>query len=414
MTSKTFKALLLGAKTNEREKWEALDSFEELKALATTAGLHDQIYHFLEIREFNAGTLFGKGQTERIKNIVKDECAAIVIVDHELSPVQTRNLEVEFGVRVLDRTGIILDIFALHAKSREGQLQVELAQYEYLMPRLVGAWTHLSKQRGGGVGLRGPGETQLEVDRRRARERISRLKKALEKVISSREIHHHKREVAPIPTVTLVGYTNAGKSTLFNSLVDGEQEAVNKLFATLDPKTKKLKLPSGREILLSDTVGFIRNLPHQLVKAFQSTFSEAGRSDILLHVVDVSHPYSVEYRKIVEGVLKELNLEHIPLITVLNKVDCLTKEAQLDPSLKGLQISASKKTGFDALLNEIENILSENEKQVTLLVPHARGDVLSLIHRNGRVISTKINEEGTVMEVSLPDRWRNKLDEFKI
>lgn len=363
----------------------------------------------VELRRIDAATFIGKGKVEEFRQLIECEKPDLVIFDVELSAVQSRNLEKIWKTRVLDRTGLILDIFSQRAKSKEGKLQVELAQYEYLLPRLTRMWTHLSKQRGGGVGLRGPGETQLEVDRRRARERIARLKKNLLRVSKSREIHRQQRLAVPIPTVSLVGYTNAGKSTLFNQIVEASELAEDKLFATLDPKTRRLRLPSGQEILFSDTVGFIRNLPHQLVEAFKSTFEEVAGANLLIHMIDSSHPNYLEQIATVNSVLKELNLDKKPTIEVMNKYD-------VSHIKKAGSISISAKTGegIDILLQEISTKLSESLKQVELFVPYSKSKLLNDIYKNCRVISKEDQDEGTLILVSVNEKWFNRLQEFEI
>lgn len=314
---------------------------------------------------------------------------------------------------MVDRTGIILDIFSLHAKSKEGKLQVELAQYQYFYPRLVGAWSHLSKQWGGGIGLRGPGETQLEVDRRRVREKIARIKKSLERVTSSREIHREKRESVPIPTITLVGYTNAGKSTLFNALTDSEQLVEDKLFATLDPKTKRLKLPSGRQILLTDTVGFIRKLPHQLVEAFKSTFEEAGQSDLLIHVVDAAYPDFRHRVEVVNKVLKELELDSIPKIEAMNKMD--VAGFHFNGNVRDvIPVSAKEKTGLEDLMKEIDRKLTETLSPMKLFLPHPYGNLLSSLYAHGRVFNFMDKSNGIEVEVALPEKWKRKFSRYGV
>lgn len=370
----------------------------------------DLIYDTLvELRTFNAATLIGKGKVEELGKLIEERCAQVVIFDTELTPAQMRNLEKIWKIRVLDRTGLILDIFSQRAKSKEGKLQVELAQYEYLLPRLTRMWTHLSKQRGGGVGLRGPGETQLEVDKRRAREKIALLKKQLEKVSSSRELHRRKRRAVPIPTVSLVGYTNAGKSTLFNQIVSATELAEDKLFATLDPKTKKLRLPNGQEILFSDTVGFIRNLPHQLIESFKSTFEEVADADLLIHMIDSSHPNYMEQVETVNGVLAELNLHKKPIIEVMNKFD-------ISGLSKNDAVAVSAKTGFgiDDLLNKITEKLSEKNAKAKLFLPYKESRFLNEIYKNTDVISVENTDDGISLEVALNEKWKNKLKKFLV
>ncbi len=414
LSRKQERAYLLGICTDPRILSSAEESLSELKSLVQTAGALQAGEWLALVRDISPATYLGKGKVEKLKAIACELEVDLVIVDAELSPTQNRNLEEELGVRVIDRTGLILDIFALHAKSKEGKLQVELAQYEYLFPRLVGSWTHFSRQRGGGVGLRGPGETQLEVDRRRVRERLTWIRKELEKVSSSRQIHRTRREGVPIPTVTLVGYTNAGKSTLFNSLVNANQQlAQDKLFATLDPKTKRLKLPSGREVLLTDTVGFIRNLPHQLVEAFKSTFEEVAGSHLLIHVIDGAHPSWKHQAEVVGQVLSDLSLDHLPMIQVANKMD--TPSFHLNGNGKRMiPVSALNQKGLDFLLSEIDQVLSQNCSAVKLFLPHPYGKELSNLYSHGRILNFSNRVKGVLVEVALPEKWQRKFAVYAV
>lgn len=406
------KAYLIGVVSDSRTIHECEDSFEELKSLASTAGCEIVGTNIISLRQITPATFIGKGKVESLKLDLARNETDLVIFDVELSPSQNRNLEEVWGMRVIDRTGLILDIFSQHAKSKEGKLQVELAQYEYLYPRLVGTWTHFSRQRGG-VGLRGPGETQLEVDRRRVHEKITKIKKELIKVTSSREIHRKKRESIPLLSVTLVGYTNAGKSTLFNALANASQMVEDKLFATLDPKTKKLKLPSGREILLTDTVGFIHNLPHQLVEAFQSTFEEISSSDLLLHVVDGAHSNFRHHMDVVSKVLEELSLNNIPFINVMNKMDHSGFEHHPNGG-KTLPISALGHLGLDNLLGAMDEILAKREVLIKLFLPHPYGGLLSNLYSYGRVISSRVDANGVFVEVSLSEKWQRKFADYVV
>src|SRR5919204_1452373 len=287
------RAILVGIETR-RPVWSIEDSLAELEQLAATAGVEVLGQVSQKVSEPNPATFVGKGKVKEIAQLREDLGADLVLFDEELTPGQQRNLEETLNTKVLDRTGLILDIFARHARTREGRLQVELAQLEYRLPRLTRMWTHLSRQAVGGVGLRGPGETQLEVDRRRSRERISKLKDQLKDVHAHRELYRQKRRREGLPVIALVGYTNAGKSTLLNALANAEVPAANVLFATLDPTTRQLQLPDGQEVLITDTVGFIQKLPTQLVAAFRATLEEIEDAAILLHVVDITHPHALE------------------------------------------------------------------------------------------------------------------------
>jgi GTP-binding protein HflX len=296
------------------------EHLEELTRLVDTAGAEVVGRITQYIAAPNPGTLIGEGKVEEVASEIAASDATLVIFDEELSPVQGSNLERELKVRVMDRAEVILDIFSTRARSHEAKLQVELAQLQYLLPRLTRAWTHLSRL-GGGVGTRGPGETQLEVDRRRVRERITVLRRRLDDVAKTRRLHRAERSAAPIPTVALVGYTNAGKSTLMNTLTQAGVLVEDRLFATLDPTVRRLRLPGGLSVALADTVGFIHKLPHQLIEAFKSTLEQVRTADLLLHVIDVSHPSWGEHRRVVDEVLEEIGAGKVPRLAVLNKQD---------------------------------------------------------------------------------------------
>ena len=313
-------ALLVGLCRHPQARWEAEDSLTELEQLARSAGALVQEAMLQERDHLDPRYLIGKGKALEVKR----HCTGVdlVILDEELSGSQQRNLEELLGRRVVDRTGLILDIFAQRAQTREGKLQVELAQLDYLLPRLAGAWTHLERL-GGGIGTRGPGETQLESDRRRIRTRMGKIRRDLEQVRRHRALLRRPRRKVSFPIVALVGYTNAGKSSLMNALTQAGVTVQDRLFATLDPTLRRLVLPEGRVVLLSDTVGFIRKLPHQLVAAFQATLEEIQEADILLHVVDISHPHADLQQKAVESVLGDLGLADRPTILVYNKIDRL-------------------------------------------------------------------------------------------
>ena len=414
------RAYAIGVMTPKQHRFDSLESFQELKCLLSTAGAELLSEEFVDLKQFHSSTLFGHGKVESLAEKIRNLLPDLVVVDAELTPVQNRNLEEAWGVRVLDRTGLILDIFAQRAQSKEGKLQVELAQYHYLFPRLIRAWTHLSKQRGGSIGLRGPGETQLEVDRRRVRERITQLKKNLKRVSGTREIHRQKRRSEPLHTMSLIGYTNAGKSTLFNALLRKEATSEDdQLFSTLDPKTRALKLPSGHKILLSDTVGFIKNLPHQLIESFKSTFEEVAGRDLLIHVVDVGHPNRADRVQTVDKVLEELGLNHIPVIKVLNKSDLLpidTKDIlQKEIRDSHVQMSALTGVGLEELKTVIEEKISENYyKTSTLFIPHTEARVLNHLYTYGRVISFQALAEGNVVKVALPHKWENIYRHYQV
>lgn len=345
-------ALLVGVVRHRQPRWEAEDSLAELEQLARTAGARVAGSVLQERDRLDPRYLIGRGKAEEIR----ERCGGVdvVILDEELSGSQQRNLEQLLSRRVVDRTGLILDIFAQRAQTREGKLQVELAQLDYLLPRLAGAWTHLERL-GGGIGTRGPGETQLESDRRRVKTRMAKIRKDLEQVRRHRALLRRPRRKVPFPVVALVGYTNAGKSSLMNALTRAGVTVRDQLFATLDPTLRRLTLPGDRVVLLSDTVGFIRKIPHQLVAAFQATLEEVQEAELLLHVVDISHPHAELQQAAVEAVLGELGLADRPTILVYNKTDRLGQRPEFPwgPGSGRVATSAKTGSGLDALRHEI-------------------------------------------------------------
>lgn len=400
--------------------FEMDDSLAELRRLAETAGVTVVDTITQAISRPNPATYIGKGKLEEIVLRVREQALQVVIFDDDLSPRQQREIEKAIGdetIKVLDRTALILDIFAQHAHTREGALQVELAQYQYRLPRLTRAWTHLARQAGGraggatgGVGVRGPGETQLEVDRREIGRRIALLRRELEDVHTHREQYRTRRRRSNTPLIALVGYTNAGKSTLLNALSNASDEhavlAVDQLFATLDPTTRRLALPSGREALMTDTVGFIQKLPTQLIAAFRATLEEILDADLLLHVVDASHPNVLEQATAVQEVLEELGAADLPLITALNKIDQIPG-GQLDPDVEGalpggVPISALNGEGLEALLELIEVALTGVMAPIEVLIPYASGELVDLFHRHGLVTREEHRPDGTLLSGRLP------------
>ncbi|WP_322099162.1 MULTISPECIES: GTPase HflX [unclassified Haematospirillum] len=349
-------------------------------------------------------TYIGGGLVERLAPVLADLDVDIVIVDARLSPVQQRNLEKAWGTKVIDRTGLILEIFGARARTREGQLQVELAHLEYQKSRLVRSWTHLERQRGGFGFMGGPGESQIEIDRRLIGDRIVRLKKDLESVKRTRALHRKARKRTPFPIIALVGYTNAGKSTLFNQMTHAAVMAENQLFATLDPTMRALQLPSGRTVILSDTVGFVSDLPHELVAAFHATLEEVLEADLILHVRDYAHPDSESQKLDVEKVLRdELGLDPAvgdSVVEVLNKADLLV-ESSIDPDTGALLLSALSGDGVDNVLRRIDDCLALARVAVELVVPPSDGKILAWIYRRGEVLSREDHEEGVRLIVRL-------------
>jgi GTP-binding protein HflX len=376
------------------------DSLRELALLANTADLAVVGEASQRIRQPHPRTLLGSGKVQEIKALSEDAVADVILFDDELSPRHQRELERIFGddVRVVDRTALILDIFALHAHTREGALQVELAQYEYRLPRLTRAWTHLARQAGGGagrsgsvggVGLRGPGETQLEVDRREIGRRITHLHQEIEKVRSHRRRYRAQRKRAAIPTIAIVGYTNAGKSTLLNHLSGADVFVADQLFATLDPTTRRIELAGGREVLLSDTVGFIQKLPTTLVAAFRATLEEIREADLLLHVVDITHPNFRAQAQAVQQTLEELEVGDLPVVTALNKIDLLADPRSaldwVDDFERAVPVSAITGAGLPSLLAAIDGELLEGMAPIDVLLPYEQGRMISLFHEAGAV-----------------------------
>lgn len=403
------------------------DSLEELALLARTAGLAVIGQTSQQINNPNPKTLIGKGKVEEIMALAEELDAQVILFDDELHPRHQRELEDVFGEsrRVIDRTALILDIFAQHANTHEGALQVELAQYEYRLPRLTRAWTHLARQAGGGggraggvggVGLRGPGETQLESDKREIGKRISHLRGELDKVRAHRSRYRAQRKRARVPVVALVGYTNAGKSTLLNALTDAKIYVADKLFATLDPTTRKVKLPGGREALFTDTVGFIQKLPTALVEAFQATLEEVKDSELLLHVVDITHPNVHEQVEAVLETLEEIEAEHVPVLTVLNKIDRLKDPAAAQAAVEEFEdavaISALKGQGLEELLAAVGRKLYETLTPVEVLLPYEQGALIALFHEKGQVELIEHTRKGVKLRGRLPGRLLARYSAF--
>jgi len=409
--------------------WSAAESLAELERLAETAGLEVIGKSTQRLDQPHPATFVGKGKAEEIAGAVHELGADVVIFDDELSPRHQRELEAIFGdkVKVLDRTGLILDIFALHANTREGALQVELAQYEYRLPRLTQAWTDraYSQQTGGraggatgGVGLRGPGETRLELDRRIIRRRIAQIERDLEEVRAHRARHRRQRRRGGLPSVALVGYTNAGKSTLLNALSGSEIYVADELFATLDPTIRRVDLPGGTAILITDTVGFIQKLPTTLIAAFRATLEEVQEADLLLHVIDASHPQAREQARAVYDTLQEISASDIPLLTALNKVDRFE-----DPQAAGLAlydlpntvaISALTGYGLETLKLRLEEALEAEMARVKVQLPFDRGDLVSLFHERGLIQTEEYQEQGTYIVGRIPHLLLPQFEAYQV
>jgi GTP-binding protein HflX len=392
----------------------ATESLSELRELATSAGATVAGEILQRRPRPDAGTLVGHGKVEEVKGAVASTGSDLVIFDHELTPSQQRNLERELALRVIDRTQLILDIFARHARTREGQLQVELAQLQYMLPRLAGRGVEMS-QLGGGIGTRGPGETQLETDRRKIYRRIRHVKEQLENVRRIRGQQRRRRESAPIATVALVGYTNAGKSTLFNALTNAGVLESSRMFATLDPTLRHVVLPSKRKVLLSDTVGFIRNLPHTLVSAFRATLEEVQRASLLLQIADATSPMASEQQTQVDAVLRELESQDKPRINVMNKVDLLPDKQResLRDSDSVVFISAAKGIGLDRLLELIDAKISTDPiRRVHLSVPQSEGKILATLDAKSKILSRTYRDGSVELEVQAPESLLRRLQKF--
>jgi GTP-binding protein HflX len=429
------------------------DSLDELARLADTAGLVVVGRAVQRIERIHPATFIGKGKLAEIVAARVETPYDVLIFDDELAPNQQREIEQAFGgadIKVLDRTALILDIFAQHARTREGALQVELAQYEYRLPRLTRMWTHLARQTGGaagrggtgGVGLRGPGERQLELDRREIRNRIAHLKKQIEEVRQQRREHRRKRQREGLPVVALVGYTNAGKSTLLNALTNAGVLVADQLFATLDPTTRRVKLPGGSEVLFTDTVGFIQKLPTQLVAAFRATLEEITEADVLLHVLDASHPNIREHARAVEETLREIGAGDKPVVVALNKMDRVARGEERgaesrrqeaggrrlvtqdevarvaqDEFLRegnAVRISALTGQGLDALLALIERTLAEELVAVRVQIPYRANDLVALFHQRGIVTREEFTERGTLIEGKIARGLVAQMEKFKV
>ena len=421
------KAVLIGFERKSSGGVAADETLAELTELAHSAGAEVVGTLFQTRTHASAATLVGKGKVEELHALLQQHDAETVIFDHELTPTQQRNLEKELDAKVIDRTQLILDIFAKRARTREGRLQVELAQLYYLLPRLSGQGISMSRL-GGGIGTRGPGETKLETDRRRIKGRIKKIELEIERVRAGRSLHRRQRQSVPLATIALAGYTNAGKSTLFNRLTQASVLADAKMFATLDPTVRSAILPSRRHVLFSDTVGFIRNLPTTLVKAFRATLEEVADAALILHVVDAADPHAAEHTAHVLQVLNEIGASATPQVLVMNKVDALPTEAASGDDLRAQILAASQSAtaprwsagisartgaGVAELMNTIDSALDfDPMKRVWLRVPSGDGATLALLHSGAKILSLACDENFCTIEAEVSESLRHRLSAY--
>lgn len=417
MEKEIEKAVLAGLSSDvlTQDEQATEESMEELEALLETAGGVSCGMVLQSRATPDPRTFIGEGKVRELKDIIDANECTLAVFDNELTPSQMRALSDDLGVRVIDRSSLILDIFAQRAKTREGRLQVELAQYKYILPRLTGMWTHLVRQTSSSspIGTRGPGETQLETDRRHIRRKIQKLEEELEDVRRVRSTQRRLREKNGMPVVALVGYTNAGKSTLLNKLTDAGIPAADRLFDTLDTTTRRLKISDTQEILLSDTVGFIRKLPHHLVEAFKATLEELKYADVLLHVIDVSNPEWNVQAEVVDKLICQLEAEATPCIRVYNKCD----KANLDfirTEEQSVRISAMTGEGTDELLKMIETVLDKGKKHVTIHLPYSKGGLIEVLHRDGKVDKCEYQDEYIEIEAVVTPELYGKVREFVV
>ena len=412
---KPERVFLVGLDLKSRLDWEVQDSLDELQQLASTAGGEVVGNGRQRLEAPVAGTFIGSGKAFEFARHCQQADVDTVIFDDELSPAQSRNLEQVFECKVLDRTSLILDIFARRARTREGKLQVELAQLQHLLPRLTRFWGHLSRQKGG-IGMRGDGETQLETDRRRVQDRIARLTRELVEVRQQRQTQRQGRQRSQWPLASIVGYTNAGKSTLFNALTGADVLAEDQLFATLDPTTRRLHLPTNQNVLLSDTVGFIRKLPHRLVEAFKATLEEVVQAELLLHVVDISHPQADVQIVAVNHVLEEIGAADKPILMVFNKTDRFNTGELLSRFLdrfpNGVGVSAKTGAGFAELLGALGTALRPVRDFVELAIPHVAAGVVARLHALGQVVEREYDGEVARFKARIPPHLRAEFAPF--
>ena len=414
----TERVFIVGVQLQGQDKWRIDESLDELEELVGTAGGEITGRGMQRLDRINAATFIGPGKAREFAEQCDEARVDTVVFDEELTPAQGRNLEKVFECKILDRTALILDIFSQRARTREGKLQVELAQLNHLLPRLTRFWTHLSRQKGG-IGMRGgEGESQLEVARRKVRERIDKIQRDLEMVMRHRDIQRTGRKRNQWPLGSLVGYTNAGKSTLFNAITGASTLSEDKLFATLDPTTRRLRLPTNQNVLLSDTVGFIRKLPHDLVDAFKATLEEVIEADLLLHVVDISSPQAEEQIEAVNIVLDELGVADKPMMMVFNKIDRVTSVSLAkrftDQYPNSIVVSARTGEGFKAFMAELGKQLRPVRDMLVLGIPHSQSDVIARLHEVGQVLERQYNSNEAVIKALVPPDYRAVFEPFII
>ncbi len=418
------RAVLVGVDLPGAPLWSLADSMAELSQLAISAGLEPVAEVTQRLESPHSATFIGKGKAQELAEMRRKVPYDILLFDDELTPSQQRNLEDIIGGQVLDRTGLILDIFAQRARTHEGRLQVELAQYEYYLPRLTRLWTHLSRQTRGGVGLRGPGETQLESDRRNIRRKVSELRRQLEGVRTHRALHREHRRSEMVPVVALVGYTNAGKSTLLHALTGAEVFVADKLFATLDPTARRLRLPHGQEVIITDTVGFIQKLPTQLVAAFRATLEELEEAAVLVEVVDISHPQAAQQTQAVAETLRSLGLADRPLVMALNKTDRLGGPSIQPDIMASIQsavggysdiaaISALTGTGLSDLTDRIERVLARDQIEMQIVLPYQAAETLSTLRHRSSIVSEAFSPAGVRLVIRVPGWLASSLAQYE-
>ncbi len=416
LSEKCEAAFLVGIRERGQKDVDALEHLEELKSLVDTMGINVVATANAIIRNPNPKLFIGSGKLDEIVEKAKAIGSDLLIFDAELSPRQQRNIEEISEMTVIDRQEVILDIFADRASTKEATLQVQLARLEYSLPRLTRAWTHLSRQRGGAKGTRGKGETQLESDRRQVLKHITSLKKEIIEVRKTRSLMRKKRAERPVPSAAIVGYTNAGKSSLLNFLTGSDVLTEDKLFATLDPTSRKISLPGGREFVLTDTVGFIRKLPHDLVDAFKSTLEEAAFADFIIHVLDINNPNVMHHHNVTLEVLEDLGIKDKKIITVLNKMDVLEKDSEEELNLlkfpDAVKISTYTGLGVDTLRETVNDLLLELHTEIKILVPLDRWDILALLKREGNILSEEYKDNGIEVSVSASDKIKNQLKAY--